>query len=124
MRFFTAKDRNGCVTLSSLSAVCQFRCVLSQRYLATTAAFVCYGLTWCLCNRCGTHVNCNTLTNPWTSGTYSWHLSRIIYHPHRPTRVFCAHFVLTHVHPRKLPGQSPIPNCSKPITLNWEVLLR
>jgi hypothetical protein len=41
-----------------------------------------------------------------------------------PTRVFCAHFVLTHAHPRKLLGQSPIPNCSKPSTLNLEVLSR
>jgi hypothetical protein len=54
---------------------------------------------------------CNTLSNPWTDGTYSWQLSRIIYHSHRPTRVFCAYFVLTHAHPRKLPGRSPIPNC-------------
>jgi hypothetical protein len=34
--------------------------------------------------------------------------SRIIDHPHIPTRVFCAHFVLTHVHPRKLSSLSPI----------------
>jgi hypothetical protein len=67
---------------------------------------------------------CNTPSNPWTGGTYSWQLSRIIYCPHRPTRVFCAHFVLTHAHPRKLPGRSPIPNCSKPRTLNLEVLSR
>jgi hypothetical protein len=67
---------------------------------------------------------CNTPSNPWTGGTYSWQLSRIIYCPHRPTRVFCAHFVLTHAHPRKLPGRSPIPNCSKPSTLNLEVLSR
>jgi hypothetical protein len=68
--------------------------------------------------------SCNTPSNPWTSGTYSWQLCRIIYRPHRPTRVFCAHFVLTHAHPRKLPSRSPIPNCSKPSTLNLEVLLR
>jgi hypothetical protein len=49
-------------------------------------------------------ISCNTPSNPWTSGTYSWQLYRIIYCPHRPTRVFCAHFVLTHAHPRKLPG--------------------
>jgi hypothetical protein len=67
---------------------------------------------------------CNTPSNPWTDGTYSWQLARIIYCPHRPTRVFCAHFVLTHAHPRKLPGWSPIPNCSKPRTLNLEVLSR
>jgi hypothetical protein len=67
---------------------------------------------------------CNTSSNHWTSGTYSWQLSRIIYCPHRPTRVFCAHFVLTHAHLRKLPGRSPIPNCSKPSTLNLEVLSR
>jgi hypothetical protein len=67
---------------------------------------------------------CNTPSNPWTDGTYSWQLSRIIYCPHRPTRVFCAHFVLTHAHPRKLPSRSPIPNCSKPSTLNLEVILR
>jgi hypothetical protein len=59
-----------------------------------------------------------------TGGTYSWQLSRIIYCPHTPTRVFCAHFVLTHAPPRKLPGRSPIPNCSKPSTLNLEVLSR
>jgi hypothetical protein len=35
---------------------------------------------------------CNTPSNPWHSGTYSWQLSRIIYCPHRPTRVFCVHF--------------------------------
>jgi hypothetical protein len=29
-----------------------------------------------------------TPSNPWTGGTYSWQLSRIIYRPHRPTRVF------------------------------------
>jgi hypothetical protein len=57
-------------------------------------------------------------------GTYSWQLARIIYCPHRPTRVFCAHFVLTHAHPRKLPGRSPIPNCSKSSTLNLDVLSR
>jgi hypothetical protein len=68
--------------------------------------------------------SCNTPSNPWTGGTYSWQLSRIIYCPHRPTRVFCAHFVLTHAHPRKLLGRSPIPNCSKPSTLNLEVLSR
>jgi hypothetical protein len=51
-------------------------------------------------------------------------LSRIIYCPHRPTRVFCAHFVLTHAHPRELSGRSPIPNCSKPSMLNLEVLSR
>jgi hypothetical protein len=68
--------------------------------------------------------NCNTSSNPWTSGTYSWQLSRIIYRPHRPTRVYCAHFVLTHVHPRKLHGRSPIPNCSKPSMLNLEILSR
>jgi hypothetical protein len=45
--------------------------------------------------------DCNTPSNPWTDGTYSWQLSRIIYCPHKPTRVFCAHFVLTHAHPRK-----------------------
>jgi hypothetical protein len=67
---------------------------------------------------------CNTPSNPWTGGTYSLQLSRIIYRPHRPTRVFCAHFVHTHAHPRKLPGRSPIPNCSKPSTLNLEVLSR
>jgi hypothetical protein len=44
--------------------------------------------------------------------------------PHKPTRVFCAHFVLTHEHPRKFPSRSPIPNCSKPSTLNLEVLSR
>ena len=59
-----------------------------------------------------------------TSSTYSCQLSRIIYRPHRPTRVFCAHFVLTHAHPRKPPGRSPIPNCSKSSTLNLEVLSR
>jgi hypothetical protein len=64
---------------------------------------------------------CNTSSNPWTGGTYSWQLSTIIY---CPTRVFCAHFVLTHAHPRKLPSQSPIPNCSKPSTFNLEVILR
>jgi hypothetical protein len=37
---------------------------------------------------------------------------------------FCAHFVLTHAHPRKLPGRSSIPNCSKPSTHKLEVLLR
>jgi hypothetical protein len=31
---------------------------------------------------------CNILSNPWTGGTCSWQLSRIIYCPHRPTRVF------------------------------------
>jgi hypothetical protein len=67
---------------------------------------------------------CNTLSNPWTSGTYFWQLSRIIYRPHRPTRAFCAHFILTHAYPRKLPGWSPIPNFSKPSTLNMEVLSR
>jgi hypothetical protein len=51
---------------------------------------------------------CNTPSNPWTAGTYSWQLARIIYCLHRPTRVFCAHFVLTHVHPIKLPSRSPI----------------
>jgi hypothetical protein len=67
---------------------------------------------------------CNTPSNPWTSGTYSWQLSRTIYRPHRPTQLFCAHFVLTHAHQRKLSGRSPIPNCSKPSTLNLEVLSR
>jgi hypothetical protein len=28
---------------------------------------------------------CNTPSNHWTDGTYSWQLSRIIYRPHRPT---------------------------------------
>jgi hypothetical protein len=68
------------------------------------------------------NVMCNAPSNPWTGGTYSWQFSRIIYCPHRPTRVFCAHFVLTHAHPRKLSGRSPIPNCSKPSMLNLEVL--
>jgi hypothetical protein len=68
--------------------------------------------------------SCNTPSNPWTGGTYSWQLSRIICRSHRPTRVFCVHFVLTHAHPRKLSSRSPIPNCSKPSTLNLEVLLR
>jgi hypothetical protein len=67
---------------------------------------------------------CNTPSNPWTVGTYSWQLSRIIYCSHRPTRVFCAHFVLTHAHSRKLSGRSPIPNCSKPRTLTLEVFSR
>jgi hypothetical protein len=67
---------------------------------------------------------CNTPSNPWTGGTYSWQLSRTLYCPHRPTRVFCAHFVLTHAHSRKLLGRSPIPNCSKPSTLNLEVFSR
>jgi hypothetical protein len=67
---------------------------------------------------------CNIPSNSWTGGTYSWQLARIIYHPHRPTRVFCAHFVLTHARPRKLPGRSLIPNCSKPSTINLEVLSR
>jgi hypothetical protein len=49
---------------------------------------------------------------------------RIIYCSHRPTRVFCTHFVLTHAHPRKLPSRSHILNCSKPSTLNLEVLSR
>jgi hypothetical protein len=44
--------------------------------------------------------------------------------PHRPPRVFCAYFVLTHAHPRKLSGRSPIPNCSKWSTLNLEVFSR
>jgi hypothetical protein len=60
---------------------------------------------------CHAATPCNTPSNPWTGDTYSWQLSRIIYCPHRPTRVFYAHFVLTHAHPRKLPGRSPIPNC-------------
>jgi hypothetical protein len=51
-------------------------------------------------------------------------LCRIIYCSHRPTRVFCAHFVLTHVHPRKLLSRSLIPNCSNPSMLNLEVLSR
>jgi hypothetical protein len=67
---------------------------------------------------------CKDPSNPWTGGTYSWKLSRIIYCPHRPTWVFCAHFVLTHAHPKKLLDRSPIPNCSKPSTLNLEVLSR
>jgi hypothetical protein len=29
--------------------------------------------------------DCNTPSNPWTNGTYSWQLSRIIYRPHKPT---------------------------------------
>jgi hypothetical protein len=66
--------------------------------------------------------SCNTPSNPWTSGTYSWQLSRIKYRPHRSTRVFCAHFI--HAHPRKLPGRSSIPNCFKPSTLNLKVLSR
>jgi hypothetical protein len=37
---------------------------------------------------------------------------------------FCAHFILTHAHPRKLFGRSHIPNFSKPSTLNFEVLSR
>jgi hypothetical protein len=68
--------------------------------------------------------SCNTPSNPWTGGTYSCQLSRIIYRPHRPTQVFYAHFALTHAHPRKLSDRSPIPNCSKPSTLNLEVLSR
>jgi hypothetical protein len=67
---------------------------------------------------------CNTPSNPWIGSTYSRQLARIIYCPHRPTRVFCAHFVLTHAHPRKLSGWSPIPNCSKTSTLNLEVFSR
>jgi hypothetical protein len=67
---------------------------------------------------------CNTPSNPWTGGTYSFQLAWIIYCPHRPTRVLCAHFVLTHAHPRKLPGRSPIPNFFKPSTLNLGVLSR
>jgi hypothetical protein len=67
---------------------------------------------------------CNTPSNPWTDGTYSWQLSRIIYCPHKPTQAFYAHFVLTHAHPKKLSGRSPILNCSKPSTLNLEVLSR
>jgi hypothetical protein len=85
-------------------------------------------LLLCLCISCGIFIIfihiCNTPSNLWTSGTYSWQLSRIIYCPHRPTRAFCAHFVLTQAHPRKLSGRSPIPNCSKPSTLNLEVLSR
>jgi hypothetical protein len=57
--------------------------------------------------RVDSDTTCNTPSNPWTGGTYSWQHSRIIYCPHRPTRVFCAHFVLTHAHPRKLPDRSP-----------------
>jgi hypothetical protein len=49
------------------------------------------------------HVSkCNTPSNPWTSGTYSLQPYRIIYRPHNPTWVFCAHFVLNHAHLRKL----------------------
>jgi hypothetical protein len=60
------------------------------------------------------HVSkCNTPSNPWTSGTYSLQPYRIIYRPHNPTWVFCAHFVLNHAHLRKLLGRSPIPNCSE-----------
>jgi hypothetical protein len=51
--------------------------------------------------RIGSNTTCNTSSNPWTDGTYSWQLSRIIYRLHRPTRVFYVHFVLTHAHPRK-----------------------
>jgi hypothetical protein len=51
-------------------------------------------------------IDCNTPSNSWIDGTYSWQLSRIIYCPHRQTWVFCAHFVLTHTHSRKLPGRS------------------
>jgi hypothetical protein len=74
--------------------------------------------------RVGSDTTCNTPSKPWTSGTYSWQLSRIIYRPHRPTRVFCAHFVLTHAHPRKLLDRSHISNCYKPSTLNLEVVSR
>jgi hypothetical protein len=34
------------------------------------------------------------------------------------------HIVITHAHPRKLPCRSPILNCSKPSTINFEVLSR
>jgi hypothetical protein len=61
---------------------------------------------------------------PLPNRRYFWQLSSIIYCPHRPTRFFCAHFVLTHAHPRKLSGWSTILNCFKPSTLNLKVLLR
>jgi hypothetical protein len=105
--FLTARcaifDAHHSSSMSSRARVVATRCTIPRRR--------CWG-------------TCNTPSNPWTGGTYSWQLSRIIYRPHRPTRVFCAHFVLTHAHPRKLPGWSPIPNCSKSSTLNLEVLSR
>jgi hypothetical protein len=66
---------------------------------------------------------CNTPSNPWTGGTYSCQLSRIIYCPHRPTRVFCAHFVLTHAHPRKtsLVGH-PSQIAPSQVRLTWRFL--
>jgi hypothetical protein len=62
---------------------------------------------------------CNTPSNPWTSGTYSWQLSRIIYHPHRPTQVFCAHFVLTHAHPGNFPVGHPSQIAPNQAHLTW-----
>jgi hypothetical protein len=66
-----------------------------------------------------TQISCNTPSNPWTGDTYSWQLSRIIYRPHKPTRVFCAYFILTRAHPRKLPDRSPIQIAPNQARLSW-----
>jgi hypothetical protein len=66
------------------------------------------------------HPRCNTPSNPWIGGTYSWQLSRIIYRPHRPTRVFCVHFVLTHAHPREnFPVSHPSQIAPSQACLTW-----
>jgi hypothetical protein len=58
-------------------------------------------------------VHCNTPSTPSSSvGSYIFSTDQ-----HES-------FMHTHVHPRKLPDWSPIPNCSKPSTLNLEVLSR
>jgi hypothetical protein len=41
-----------------------------------------FGMTRLLCNM---QLGCNTPSTPWTTGTYSRQLSRIIYRPHRPS---------------------------------------
>jgi hypothetical protein len=51
---------------------------------------------------------------------YSWLPSRIIDHPHIPTKVFYVHIDLTHAHPRRLPRSVTHPK----ITLGQAHLMR
>jgi hypothetical protein len=62
---------------------------------------------------------CNTPSNPWTGGTYSWQLSTIIYCPHRPTRDFCEHFVLTHACRENFPIGHPSQIAPSQARLTW-----
>jgi hypothetical protein len=52
---------------------------------------------------------CNTQSTPGSVALAHDSPLGLLDHPHIPTWVFCAHFVSTHMHPRILPGRSPVP---------------